>query len=896
MSKNLVNLNVNPCKMCMPMGSVSAFYGIKKCMTILHGSQGCATYIRRHMATHYNEPVDIASSSLTEEGTVFGGEKNLIKGLETLIKLYEPEVIGVSTTCLAETIGEDLKRMIKDFNETHPDYKGKIIHVSTAGYAGTQYEGFFQALRAIVEQVEMKPEKHDGINVITGMISPADTRFLKSVFDSMRLDVVLLPDLSENLDGVHQPVYNRLPQHGTSVEDISKMAGARYTIELSTFIENEKSPGYYLEKTYGVPLIRLNLPVGLRDTDAFLEALTKTGAKVPKALIQSRGRYLDAMVDSHKYNAEGRAAIFGEPDFVYSMTQLCIENGLMSTVAATGAKCSALEDKIKTGIAEVGQFMFNDHFVIAQDTDFDHIEQFIVDTKANVMIGSSDGRRIEEKMGVPLVRCAFPIHDHIGGQRVRMLGYEGSIDLLDRVTNTLLTLKESSYRETLYDKYYDETRKAPELKLVVGGKMSIEEKTKKHPCFNGCGTGYARIHLPIAPACNIQCNYCVRKYDCPNESRPGVTTQTLSPEEAYKKYVYVKEKMPNLTVVGIAGPGDALANYEKTRETLQLIHAYDPDVTFCISTNGLMLPQYANELVELGVSHVTVTLNAVDPRIGKDIYQYIDYMGTRYTGEIGASILLANQLAGIKMLTEKGLIVKVNTVVLKGINDAHIGAVVEKAKELGCEITNLMQMIPVKGSVFENMPLTSNKEIMEIRKQNSAILKQMYHCKQCRADAVGTLDNDESFSLEAESEAWKTQVTTIDVLSEKVSDTPVKPALPLFAVASKGGILVDQHFGHASDFYIYEYEGGTVRFKERRSVSKYCDGSESCDGNGGGKNVKMDQILEAVQDCVCVVAMRIGEAPKRKLMEKGVKVMMTYGRIEEVVDEAARAFRSERAI
>jgi nitrogen fixation protein NifB len=133
-------------------------------------------------------------------------------------------------------------------------------------------------------------------------------------------------------------------------------------------------------------------------------------------------------------------------------------------------------------------------------------------------------------------------------------------------------------------------------------------------------------------------------------------------------------------------------------------------------------------------------------------------------------------------------------------------------------------------------------------------------------------------------------------LSEKVSDTPVKPALPLFAVASKGGILVDQHFGHASDFYIYEYEGGTVRFKERRSVSKYCDGSESCDGNGGGKNVKMDQILEAVQDCVCVVAMRIGEAPKRKLMEKGVKVMMTYGRIEEVVDEAARAFRSERAI
>ena len=142
MSMNLVNLNVNPCKMCMPMGSVSAFYGIKGCMTLLHGSQGCSTYIRRHMATHYNEPVDIASSSLTEQGTVFGGEKNLVKGLENLISLYQPEVIGVATTCLAETIGEDIPRMIRDFLISHPEHDVKIIPVSSCGYSGTQYEVF----------------------------------------------------------------------------------------------------------------------------------------------------------------------------------------------------------------------------------------------------------------------------------------------------------------------------------------------------------------------------------------------------------------------------------------------------------------------------------------------------------------------------------------------------------------------------------------------------------------------------------------------------------------------------------------------------------------------------------------------------------------------------------
>jgi len=153
MSKNLVNLNVNPCKMCMPMGAANAFYGIRKCMNLLHGSQGCSTYIRRHMATHYNEPVDIASSSLTEEGTVYGGEKNLKLGLENLIKIYDPEVIGVSTTCLAETIGEDVSFIIKNFYEEHPEYEHvTIIPVQSAGYGGTQFEGFMATLKAIVKK------------------------------------------------------------------------------------------------------------------------------------------------------------------------------------------------------------------------------------------------------------------------------------------------------------------------------------------------------------------------------------------------------------------------------------------------------------------------------------------------------------------------------------------------------------------------------------------------------------------------------------------------------------------------------------------------------------------------------------------------------------------------
>lgn len=892
MSKNLVNLNVNPCKMCMPMGSVSAFYGIKKCMTILHGSQGCSTYIRRHMATHYNEPVDIASSSLTEEGTVFGGEHNLIKGLENLIELYNPEVIGVATTCLAETIGEDIPRILRGFYDSHPETNVKIIPISSAGYSGTQYEGFFKALRAIVENVDMRPGKNNKLNIITGLISPADTRYLKNLLEEMGLEYILLPDLSDNLDGQHKEEYNRLPEGGTSIEEIEMMAGARMTVELTAFIKDENSPAQYLYEAYGVPYVRCNLPVGLRDTDDLIAILESAGGKKTEEMKKQRGRYLDAMIDSHKYNGEGRAVIFGEPDFVLSVTRLCTENGIMPVVTATGAKSGSFVPMIEKDIKKVAGFQFVDSYKILDNTDFDNIEKYALELEANVMIGSSDGRRIEEKYNLPLVRCAFPVHDHVGGQRVRMLGYEGSLILLDRITNTLLGKKEHSFRNQLFEKYFKEDGdvKTQELKheapapvksaKLAATKAEIAKKTETHPCFNGCGSQYARMHLPIAPKCNIQCNYCVRKFDCPNESRPGVTTEVLSPEDAARKYQMVKEKIPNLKVVGIAGPGDSLAEFEKTKRTLELIRAADPEVTFCLSTNGLMLPLYADELVELGVSHVTVTMNAVNATIGAKIYKHIDYMGNRYYGEVGAAILMANQLAGLKRLTTLGIVCKVNIVMLKGINEFHIPIVVAKAKELGCEITNIMQMIPVKGSAFENMPLTSNKEIMEMRKKCELSMKQMYHCRQCRADAIGTLDNDQSINFRG----CTGGSCSTEEKKEQVEEKPI-----LFAVSSKSGVLVDQHFGHATDFYIYEYKDNNIRFKERRSVSKYCDGSESCDGMGGGnKEGKIDAILETVKDCKGVLAMRIGEAPKKRLKENSIETFTTYDRIEDAVKQAAQ--------
>lgn len=873
MRSKLKNLTVNPCKMCMPMGAVHAFYGIARCMTLLHGSQGCSTYIRRHMATHYNEPVDIASSSLTEEGTVYGGEKNLIKGIHNLCKLYDPDVVGIATTCLAETIGEDIEGMIRKYHAQYPESRVKLIPVSSGGYMGTHYEGYFRTLRSILQHVEMKKEKHDRINIITGMLSPSDVRTLKDILAQFPIEYILLPDASDNLDGGYNENYRRLPDNGTTLEQIAQMAGSRLTIELSLFCED--SPGEYLKEYYGVPIVRLSPPVGLRDTDAFIQLLSEISrVPVPERLRNERSRYLDAMIDSHKYNAEGRAVVFGEPDFVYSMVRLCCENGLLPVVSATGTLNPRLKKLLNDEVSKGAGPLFDAEYVVADKADFELIEELALKMKANLFIGSSDARRIEEKHGIPLVRCAFPIHDRIGGQRISTLGYSGSLNMLDSLTNTLLKIKEGSYRKELFQTYFKEGKAAVALQTCGAN------ATDTHPCFSCTGAHrYARIHLPVAPDCNIQCKYCVRKFDCPNESRPGVTTQVLTPEEALQRYLDAKKRLGNLTVVGIAGPGDALADFDKTRKTLQLIREHDPNITFCISTNGLMLPQYADELVDLGVSHVTITINAVDAEIASRIYSHVTMMGMRYSGMAGAAMLVSNQLLGLKLLASRGVMCKVNCVVLKGINDHHIETVVDKVKSLGASITNIMQLIPVRGSAFENLEMVSAKTINAIRKSCEKILPQMYHCKQCRADAVGLLGEDQSLTFYGK--------------KEPVSEAPREKKGLRFAVATRSGILVDQHFGKVDDFLIYEYHEGRVIYIEKRHIGQYCTGgADACDS----QEDKMNRIINALHDCKGVIALRIGVAPQRRLEERGIHTYTTYDGIHESIIEIAKAIKSEEAV
>ena len=263
-----------------------------------------------------------------------------------------------------------------------------------------------------------------------------------------------------------------------------------------------------------------------------------------------------------------------------------------------------------------------------------------------------------------------------------------------------------------------------------------------HPCFSGNHHKNGRMHLAVAPRCNIKCGYCTRKHDCANESRPGVTSEILTPGEALEKVrtVMASELLgPVIKVVGIAGPGDPLAN-EETFETFRLIGREFPHLIKCMSTNGLLLPEKIDLLQEIDLQSLTVTINAVDPGVAGSIYSFIRYHGRTYTGMDAGRIIIANQLEGVKRAVEYGMTVKVNTVLIPGLNDNQIPRIAARIKELGAFVMNVMPLIP--QAEFADTPPPSPALLETVRAENEKIIGQFKHCRQCRADAVGLIGQD----------------------------------------------------------------------------------------------------------------------------------------------------------
>jgi len=421
----------------------------------------------------------------------------------------------------------------------------------------------------------------------------------------------------------------------------------------------------------------------------------------------------------------------------------------------------------------------------------------------------------------------------------------------------------------------------------------IREKVQNHPCYSEDAHHYfARMHVAVAPACNIQCHYCNRKYDCANESRPGVVSELLTPEQAVKKTMAVAAKIPQMTVLGIAGPGDPLANPERTFETFRRLSSDAPDIKLCVSTNGLSLPEAVDELAQHNIDHVTITINCVDPDIGAQIYPWIFWKNRRIKGRKGAKILIEQQQKGLEMLVERGILVKVNSVMIPGINDEHLKEVSRIVKSKGAFLHNVMPLIAEAehGTFFGVMGQRgpSPDELMDLQESCSGDMNMMRHCRQCRADAVGllgedrgaefTLDKIDAMEIDYQSAMVMRKQVQDGILAqmeEKRGEKAAKPSVGiptdtrpvLMAIATQGQGLINQHFGHAKEFQIYQASPEGVKFMSHRKTDQYCSGDTTC----GDAESALAQTIRSLEGCEVVLCSKIGYEPWGMLEEAGIQ-------------------------
>lgn len=431
---------------------------------------------------------------------------------------------------------------------------------------------------------------------------------------------------------------------------------------------------------------------------------------------------------------------------------------------------------------------------------------------------------------------------------------------------------------------------------------AVWAKVKEHPCYSEqAHHHFARMHVAVAPGCNIQCNYCNRKYDCANESRPGVVSDRLTPEQAVEKVRQVAARLPQLSVVGIAGPGDALHNAPRTLRTFELIRAELPDLTLCLSTNGLALPDHVDALKALDVHHVTITLNALDPEIGAEIYPWIAHDHRRWHGVEAARILLERQMEGLERAVAAGILVKVNSVMIPGVNDAHLAEVSRVVKAKGAFLHNVMPLIaePEHGTFYGLMGQRgpTPEELRTLQDTCAGDMRMMRHCRQCRADAVGMLGEDRSAdftlekiatmeidhaaalqrrrsvraSIEARRQAAKSGTAEVHLSLASIKRLPpqrVPPARTVrMAVATCDGERIDEHFGQAEALWIYDVDAAGIRLVDQRPIARYCTGPSDCGETDGA----LTGAIRALEDCAAILCAKIGFEPWGRLEAAGIE-------------------------
>ncbi len=436
-------LVINPAKACQPLGAVFAAVGFEKTLPFVHGSQGCVAYYRSHFTRHFKEPTSCVSSSMTEDAAVFGGLNNMIDGLANAYSLYKPKMIAVSTTCMAEVIGDDLNAFIKNAKE-----KGSVptdfdvTYAHTPAFVGSHITGYDNTMKGVVEHFwdgksgtapKLERQSNESINFLGGFdgYTVGNLREIKRIFDTMGVEYTIFGDNSDVWDTPADGEF-RMYDGGTTLEQAANAIHAKATISMQEFC-TEKTLATIAD--HGQEVVAFNHPVGVTGTDRFLQAVSRiTGKQIPEALTKERGRLVDAIADSAAHIHGKKFAIYGDPDLCYGLAEFILELGGEPThiLATNGNK--TWEAKVQ---ALLDSSPFGKDCKVYAGKDLWHLRSLLFTQPVDFMIGNTYGKYLERDTGTPLIRIGFPIFDRHHHHRAPVWGYQGSLNVLVKILDKI---------------------------------------------------------------------------------------------------------------------------------------------------------------------------------------------------------------------------------------------------------------------------------------------------------------------------------------------------------------------------------------------------------------------------------------------------------------------------
>ncbi|HMK45632.1 MAG TPA: nitrogenase component 1 [Methanocella sp.] len=437
---------INPAKTCQPIGAMYAALGIHGCLPHSHGSQGCCAYHRMGLTRHFRDPILASSSSFTEGASVFGGGANLKTSIKNVFKIYNPEIMAVHTTCLSETIGDDLLTIIKQTEIP----EGKIvIHANTPSYVGSHITGFSNMCKGMVAylaEANGDPKKNRA-NILPGFVNPGDMREIKRLVKELGIDFTMFPDTSNVVDTPLTKKYQMYPEGGATTAQIKDSGNSKLTLALGAW--SSEAAGAELQEKCGVPCVPLRIPIGLKATDDFIMALKKGFdiQQIPHDLTVERGQVVDTLIDTHFHYQGKRVAIIGDPDVVIPMTEFLLTMGMIPVYVMTGTPGSLFDTEVHAMLEQAGI----KGSVVRAEGDLFELHKWIKENPIDLLIGTTHCKYIARAEDVPLVRVGFPIFDRAVHYLMPIVGYRGSLRLIELISNALLERRDRDAKDEDYE-------------------------------------------------------------------------------------------------------------------------------------------------------------------------------------------------------------------------------------------------------------------------------------------------------------------------------------------------------------------------------------------------------------------------------------------------------------